>query len=90
MTAQQQLDLKGQECTYLLHLELNGGLHFIDLGHHGLRVGEETREFTSLVQTRTQQTGNLLDQSLRGKESIVGLSWKEDKRRSAQLDKDQV
>ncbi len=59
--------------TYLLHLELDGSLDFIDLGHHGFLVREKTREFTSLVKTRTQETGDLLNQSLRREESIILL-----------------
>ena len=59
-----------------LHLELDGALHFLHLGHHRLGVSEGSREFTSLVQTGSKQTGNLLDQSFTGKESIVFLGCK--------------
>merc|ERR1711894_573502 len=66
----------GKLCTetHLLHLELDGGLDLIDLRGHGLSVGEDGGEFTSLVQTGSQDTGNLLDQGIRGEETIVLLS----------------
>ena len=35
--------------VYLLHLELDRRLNFVDLGNHRLLVGEKTREFTSFV-----------------------------------------
>jgi hypothetical protein len=57
----------------LLHLELDGGLDFINLSSHRFLVGEQTRELASLVQARTEQTGNLLDQGLGGKEGVVFL-----------------
>lgn len=57
----------------LLHLELDGRLDLLDLSQHRLLVGEQTRELASLVQTGTQQTGNLLDQRLGSQESVVGL-----------------
>jgi hypothetical protein len=58
----------------LLHLELDGGLSVNNLGSHVIIVGEQSRELSSLAQTRAQDTGQLLDQGVRGKESIVGLS----------------
>ena len=39
-------------------------------------MGERARELASLVQTRTQQTWDLLDKSLTGKESIIFLGCK--------------
>lgn len=57
----------------LLHLELDGGLHLIDLGVHRFAVGQQTGELTGLVQTGTQETGNLLDERLGGEESVVLL-----------------
>lgn len=59
----------------LLHLELDGGLDFVNLGGHRLLVGEQTRELASLVQARTKETRNLLDQRLGSKEGIVFLGW---------------
>lgn len=57
----------------LLHLELDGGLDLIDLGVHRFAVRQQTGELASLVQTGTQQTGNLLDQRLGGEEGVVLL-----------------
>jgi hypothetical protein len=39
-------------------------------------MGERARELASLVQTRTQQTWDLLNKSLTGKESIIFLGCK--------------
>ena len=55
----------------LLKLELNGGLDVGDLGGHVLSVGDGSGELSGLGQTGTEQTGNLLDQSLGSKEGIV-------------------
>jgi hypothetical protein len=60
----------------LLHLELDGGLDFVNLCGHRLLVGEQTRELAGLVQARTEQTGNLLDQGLGGKEGVEFLGCK--------------
>jgi len=57
----------------LLHLELNGSLDFLNLGGHRLAVSQGGREFTSLVQTRAQQTRDLLDESFTREESIEFL-----------------
>ena len=65
------------EAQNFLHLELDGCLDFLNLGGHRLGVGQRSREFTSLVQSRAQQTGNLLDQSLAGKESIIFLGCRD-------------
>ena len=56
-----------------LHLELDGGLDFVDLLRHGLGVSQETRELSGLVETWTEQSGNLLDERLRGEEGVVFL-----------------
>ena len=61
---------------YLLHLELDGSLNFLNLSNHGISVRQRSREFTSLVQARAQQTRNLLDQSFTSKESIIFLGCK--------------
>lgn len=58
---------------HLLQLELDGALELLNLGCHALIVGKETRELTGLVQTRTQETGDLTDDGLRGEESIILL-----------------
>ena len=55
----------------LLQLELDGGLDFGDLGTQIFVVGDWSWEFTSLGKTGTQETRNLLDQGVGGKESIV-------------------
>jgi len=57
----------------LLQLELNSALKFIDLGLHIIRVGDERREFASLVETRTQETWDLSDNSFRSKECAILL-----------------
>jgi len=57
----------------LLQLELDRGLQVVDLVPQVVAVGDGGREFTSLGETGTQQTGNLLDQSFRSEESIVLL-----------------
>lgn len=58
----------------LLKLELDGGLDVVDLGDEVLVVGDGGRELTSLGETRTEQTGDLLDKGLRGNEGVVLLS----------------
>lgn len=59
------------ETQDLLKLELDGGLDVGDLGGHVLSVGDGGRELSGLGKTGTEQTGNLLDQSLGSKEGIV-------------------
>jgi hypothetical protein len=48
----------------LLKLELDGGLDLIDLAAQVLVVGDGSREFTSLRETGTQETRDLLDQGV--------------------------
>ena len=50
--------------NYLLHLELDGGLQVVNFLLHVVAMGKESRELAGLVETRSQQTGNLLDQGL--------------------------
>ena len=57
----------------LLQLELDGGTEFVGLVGQGVRVRDGSRELTDLVETRTQETRDLLDQSFGSKESIVLL-----------------
>lgn len=57
----------------LLELELDGGLNLINLLIHLLGVLDKTRELTGLVKTGSQKTGDLLDESIRGKERVVLL-----------------
>ena len=66
---------------HLLQLELDGGLDVLHLVSQGVAVGHQGRELTGLVKTGAQQTGNLLDDSLGGKEGVVllGCRGKHDK-----------
>jgi len=57
----------------LLHLELDGGLGGVNLLLDVVVIVEEGGELTSLGQTRTQNTGDLLDKSAGGKEGVVLL-----------------
>lgn len=58
----------------LLELELDGGLGFFDLGGQVIGVGNGRGELTGLVQTRTQETRDLLDNDVGGQEEIVTTS----------------
>ena len=49
-----------QTRAYLLQLELDSGLQLLDLGHHVITMGEHSGELSGLVQTRSQNTGNLV------------------------------
>merc|ERR1719300_1024940 len=60
------------EAQDLLHLELDGGLQIQSLLFQVVIVGDQSWEFTSLVQSWTQQSRDLLDEGIRGKESIIG------------------
>ena len=62
-------------CPYLLHLELDGGAHLLDLANHALVVSEHGGELASLVEAWTQNTWDRLDQGVGGQESIIFLSW---------------
>jgi len=55
----------------LLQLELDGGLDFGDLGREILIVGDWGGELSSLGETGTQETRNLLDESVGSNEGIV-------------------
>lgn len=61
------------EAHDLLHLELDGGLDLINLLLHILAGGKEGGELSSLGQTRTKKTGDLLDHVVGGKEEIILL-----------------
>ena len=58
----------------LLELELDGSLGFFNLGRQIVGVGNGGGELTGLVQTRTQKTGDLLDDDIGSEEEIVGSS----------------
>jgi len=55
----------------LLKLELDVGLQLVALLLDVVVMGDQGRELTGLVETGTQQTGNLGDQDLGGQEGIV-------------------
>lgn len=57
----------------LLQLELDGGTDFIGLDLQVIVVGDGSGELADLVKTGTQKTGDLLDQGIGSKESIVLL-----------------
>ena len=61
------------ETENLLQLELDGGTELVGLIGQGIVVRDGSRELTDLVETRTQETRNLLNQSFGSKESIVLL-----------------
>lgn len=55
----------------LLELELDGALNLVDTAGKIIGVRDGGRELSGLGQTRTQETGNLLDKSLGSDESVV-------------------
>ena len=61
--------------SYLLHLKADGGLHFIHLVYHVVRVSEKSGELASLAQARTQQPWDLLDETVWCQEGIVLLGY---------------
>ena len=62
-----------RQAENLLHLELDGGLEFFNLGGQGIGVGQDGRELAGLVEARTEDTGNLLDERFGGEEGIISL-----------------
>ena len=60
-------------CTHLFHLELDGRSDVLHFAQHRLVVTDGGGELASLGQTRTQDTGDQLDQRFRGKESVILL-----------------
>lgn len=61
------------QAKHLLQLELDGGLDFHNLVLQVVVVGDRGGELTGLGKTGTEQTGDLLDQSLGSKEGVVLL-----------------
>jgi len=57
----------------LLHLELDRGLDLIDLLLHVVAAGEEGGELACLRETRSQETGDLLNHVVGGHEEVVLL-----------------
>ena len=58
----------------LLQLELDGGTDLISLLANVIGVGNGGGELSGLVETRSEKTGNLLDEGLGSEEGIVLLS----------------
>jgi hypothetical protein len=56
---------------HLLQLELDGGLDLGDLVGEVLSVGDGRGELSGLGETGAEETGNLLDEGVRGDESVV-------------------
>jgi len=61
------------DAKHLLQLEPDGATKLVDLSEQIVSVGEEGRELVHLVQTGNK-TGDLSDDDLRGKESIILLT----------------
>jgi len=57
----------------LLQLKFDGGLDVVHLVGEVLGVGNGCRELSGLGETGTEETGNLLDEGVRGNEGIVLL-----------------
>merc|ERR1711915_897984 len=57
----------------LLHLELYGSLEIVNLLPQVIIMSHQSRELSSLVQTRSQKPWNLLDKGIRCNESIEAL-----------------
>lgn len=63
----------GRQAENLLHLELNSGAGLEDLVGDVISGVHQSRELTSTVRGRSQQTRDLLDNGSRGQESTVLL-----------------
>lgn len=61
------------QAEHLFKLELDCSLQLVHLFLQVISVRNGGGEFTSLVETGTQETGNLLNEGFRSKESIVLL-----------------
>merc|ERR1711941_263573 len=59
------------QAQHLFHLELDGGLHLANFSDHVVTSAQNTWELTRLVQTWSQQSRDLSDQSVRSQESVV-------------------
>ena len=62
------------ETQHLLELELDGGLDLVHTLLEVVRVRHGRRELARLRETGAEQTRDLLDESLRGQESVVLLN----------------
>jgi hypothetical protein len=58
---------------HLLHLELDGALDLSHLGLDVVTVSDQGGELASLVQSRTEETGDLTDDDLGSEEVVVLL-----------------
>merc|ERR1711930_26396 len=63
-------DGNGQAQNFF-HLEFDGLFHFFDFGNHIVSLGQNGWKLTGLVQTWSQQSRNLSDQSIGSQESVV-------------------
>ncbi|RUP47976.1 hypothetical protein BC936DRAFT_145119 [Jimgerdemannia flammicorona] len=61
------------QAEHLLELELDSGAELVGLGNQIVSVSDGGGELTGLVETRTQQTGDLLNERLGSEEGIVLL-----------------
>jgi hypothetical protein len=59
------------EAQRLLHLKLNRPTHLLNFGEHVLRVLDERRELAGFVETRAENTRDLLDNRIRRQERVV-------------------
>jgi len=59
------------EAENLLQLESDGASQLVDLDVHVIVVGHQERELSGLVESRAEETRDLTDNSLRGKEGVV-------------------
>jgi hypothetical protein len=54
-----------------LHLEFNGSFHLLDFSDHIVSLSQNTWKLTGFVQTWSEQSWDLPDQSIGGQESVV-------------------
>ncbi|GMT00836.1 hypothetical protein PENTCL1PPCAC_23010, partial [Pristionchus entomophagus] len=62
-----------REAQNLLHLELDGSLDLVNLGVERVGMRDDGRELSGLVESRTENTRDLLDERLGSEEGIVAL-----------------
>ena len=60
---------------HLLHLEPDGLFHLVHLVDETLRVRDQGGELAGLAETGTQETWDLLNETVRGEECIVLLGY---------------
>ena len=69
----QTIEKPQPSADYLLHLEADGCLQFINLLHNVVGVCEHCGELAGLTESRAEETRYLLDQTVRREESIITL-----------------